>query len=165
MSRPDDFEDARAEQDELESRKSALVHTTGQTLSQVLSTAINDGKPYYFCSLKDDGHEGKRLRAKYLIESGNDIASIIEPNSFAVQNVIVAKASWTDEDGVPITTPKVVLIDESGKAKIIIAGVWCRGFVQLFNEFGPPPWNPPVVVSAREIKISGGRRYYQLVLP
>lgn len=165
MSLPTDFQEAATEQSQLVPVADAMKLTPGQVLSLALDRAIADGKGYYWCSLPSDTDKQKRARLKYVVGTGNDIEELLAPAVFDVQDVLITKASWNDEDGRQVSVPKCIIINKQGQHLTILASIWVKQFIQLFAEVGLPPWKDPIRVSAKEVKLKGGKRYYSLELP
>jgi hypothetical protein len=165
MNPNDELHDAAMDVEMSNTGTGLAVFDKGQHLSVVLLTAINDGRPYFYSSIVNKTHEERLNNVRLLSSADNNIEDIIEPKSFIVSNVIITKATFTDDRGETVTTPKLILIDSKGKGITIMAKVWVTQFLNLFSICGLPPWEKPIKVSAKRVKGNGANHYYTLILP
>ena len=140
-------------------------HGGGSNISIALVSAINRGQNYAWSSLKVETREDKLRIAKMICDKDNGIDSLLNGNAFDVQDVIVMKAAFFDSEGVQVTVPRCILISPTGEHISIMARVWVTEFISTWLMMGEPPFNPPLQVSAKQVKGTGANRYYTLVLP
>lgn len=137
----------------------------GSNISVSLVSAINRNQNYAYTSLKVESREDRLLVAKMMCDKDNGIELLLGGNAFDVQDVIVMKASFFDSDGQQVTVPRCILISPSGSYISIMARVWVTEFISTWLMMGEPPFDPPLRVSAKQVKGTGANRYYTLVLP
>lgn len=140
-------------------------HAGGSNISVALVSAINRNQNYAWSSLKVETREDRLKVAKLLTDKENGIERLLNGGTFDVQDVIIMKASFFDADGTQVTTPRCILISPSGESISIMARVWVTEFISTWLMMGEPPFNPPLTVSAKQVKGTGANRYYTLVLP
>lgn len=133
--------------------------------SNLLLNTIAMGKSVFWTSLPQESHAHKLDIFRRLSNKENEIEDIMEPKHFDVTNCIISMARFTDAKGEQVITPKIVIIDDKGNSKSLLAKVWITEFIELFMVFGCPPWDTPIRVSAKSAKGNGANRYYTLVLP
>ena len=126
---------------------------------------ISGGHRVFWTGLPTESHAHRLDIFRRMSSKENEIEDIMFPNYFDVTNVIIGTAQFTDAKGEQVVTPKIVLIDQNGNSKSLLAKVWITEFIELFMAFGLPPWETPIRVSAKSAKGNGANRYYTLFLP
>jgi len=146
--------------------ESAMITANNDpTIAASIVSNITQGKPYFWTSKRFATREQRLECIRMLNDKENGIDKILHPNKFAVSDVIVTQAMFMDADGKQVVTPKCVLIDANGDTVSIMARVWVTEFLQTWLFMGNPPWEEPLIVSAKQVKGNGANRYYSLFLP
>lgn len=129
-----------------------------------LQDAMEKQAPYFWSSLPNDTRDEKVKVYQALSRNVNDIDDILTPRTFACKDAIITRIAFTNEKGERVLAPKVVMVGPSGELCSVIAPIWCEQFISLFNTFGLPPWDEPLMVSSKLNKGQGASRYYTLEL-
>lgn len=137
----------------------------GVGISSALVAAINTGKNYSFSSFIPTTYEDRLKAAKMLTDKENGIDAITGNSYFEVVDVVIMKASFFDENGKPVTTPRCILINPDGESISIMSRIWVCEFIAVWAMMGNPPFKPPLKVAAKRVKGNGTNHYYTLVLP
>jgi hypothetical protein len=133
--------------------------------SSSLLDKVHKGGMYFYSSLPNGTFKEKMVIARYMTSKENDIEKLLTPNFINVKDFILSKATFTDHEGKPIVTPKLVLVSEDGHSMSVLAKVFITEFLSLCQGIGLPPWEESVCVSAKLMKGNGSNRYYGLHLP
>lgn len=155
-------------EDEVIEPGSAIVGTGSNgkpDISVALVAAINRQSNYAWTSLSQGDRDSRMKIARAMTNKENGIDRLLNDDGFDVKDVIITKAQWHDDDGTLISVPKCTLISPSGEVITIMAKVWVTEFISIWLMIGQPPFVPSVNVRAKEVRVSGGRRYYTLELP
>lgn len=136
----------------------------GQLAGKLLDKIVI-GEAIFWTSLPQESHSHKLDIFRRMSNKENEIEDIMAPAYFDVKDCIISMARFTDAKGEQVVTPKIILIDQNGNSKSLLAKVWITEFIELFMAFGCPPWETPIRVSAKTAKGNGANKYYTLVLP
>lgn len=108
--------------------------------------------------------EGKRLAFNATTASDYKAADTIDQD-FSLAGVLIHRVTMTDsQTGEDRPCFRTVLLDEENSSVGCISDGVTRALVNLEALYGPPPWNPPLVIRIKQHTGKGPNRYYTLEL-
>ena len=130
---------------------------------------LENAMPAYWCSVRKPAPDVTRDTPEYrayaghvlkLLNSENDKIGKRLSQPLSTVNILAHPVSIEQDNGEMIAGLRVVIELANGEVLGCVSTGIAQGLQRVMTMFGPPPWNPPVVLMVESQNTRKGRRVY-----
>lgn len=123
-------------------------------IGQLISEGVGAG----YCSIENDGKDRKKAAQVYNALNNPEfrVADYINKDIAVTDVLIEISEIINEETGEVDTVPRVVLIDEDGKAYQAVSVGMFNCIKNAIKVFGEPTWDPALVFTIKQRSVKNG---------
>lgn len=123
-------------------------------IGQLISEGVGAG----YCSIESDGKDRKKAAQVYNALNNPEfrVADFINKDIAVTDVLIEISEILNEETGVIDTVPRVVLIDEKGKAYQAVSLGMFNSIKNAIKVFGEPTWEPALTFTIKQKPVKNG---------